>query len=100
MGCETKKIFAARAYSSIVVLEVGRVPPVLVEHTITKAEHLSPGVQPAMQEREEANQQEERTGKMTIQNGPYKGLKRDMLLVEVLKDWNTESDKDIVDIKQ
>ena len=54
-------------YRSVVVGEIGAVPPVFVEHTIGEAHHFGKSVQPTVQEGIERNQQEKRAWQGAVQ---------------------------------
>ncbi len=46
-----------------------RVPPVFVEHAVGEAEHLGEGVEPRMQQQEEATEQHQRAGHHAAKDG-------------------------------
>ena len=70
-----------------------------IKHSIGKSEHLSKRIEPAMQESKEGHQEQKRSRQSAVENRMNEHSQANMLRVEVAKDWNAESLKDVVGVQ-
>lgn len=71
---------------AVVGPELAGVPPVRVEGAVREARDLGPEVEPAVQEAEEAHDQEQHRGHHQVDDRGQQGLEVEVVL-ELLDDW-------------